>query len=258
MAGRRDNEIGVTAGALGVLDTIARYAMGLAALVLLGCVGMLVFTYQVGSTGTAEQVSRNVQLFGGPAVLAAVVFGATIAYLNWGEEILGVLLLIGAGALVFAPSYLPLIFSGGSQTPNGTEALNAVSQAGIFLGIVAVIVLVVDGVTRIRDRAVLGAKADQLKFGKGIQEERDVQNVFLGKCWQLPYCRKFVREKCPIYHAKRTCWKERVGCMCEETVIRNAMQNKAVPKDPVAAAKMIPYNNRLPLAQKKERCAQCV
>jgi hypothetical protein len=80
----------------------------------------------------------------------------------------------------------------------------------------------------------------------------------MGKCWQLPFCRKFVREKCPIYHAKTACWKELVGCMCEESVIRNAMENKPIPKDALLAAKMIPRNNKLTEAQKKERCRNCV
>src|SRR5205823_3893098 len=101
-------------------------------------------------------------------------------------------------------------------------------------------------------------KKDTLKYGKGIKEEQNIRNTFMGKCWQLPYCRKFVRERCLIYHSRRTCWKERVGCMCEEEVIRNAMENRTIPKDAVAAAKYIPVNNRITMAQKRERCRQCV
>jgi hypothetical protein len=46
--------------------------------------------------------------------------------------------------------------------------------------------------------------------------------------------------------------------MCEESVIRNAMENKPIPKDALLAAKMIPRNNRLTEPQKKERCRNCV
>jgi hypothetical protein len=110
----------------------------------------------------------------------------------------------------------------------------------------------------VRERVKVGTKADHLKFGKGIKEEADRKNVFMGNCWQLPYCRKFVRERCPIFHSKRTCWKERVGCMCEEEVIRNAMENKPIPRDAVLAGNMIPKNHRLTPQQKFERCKTCV
>ncbi len=97
-----------------------------------------------------------------------------------------------------------------------------------------------------------------MKYGKGVKEEPDKQNVFMGKCWQLPYCRKFVRERCPIYHARRTCWRELVGCMCEEDVIRGAMENRVISKDALSAANAIPRNNKLTIIQKRERCKTCV
>ena len=46
--------------------------------------------------------------------------------------------------------------------------------------------------------------------------------------------------------------------MCEEQVIRNAMENKPIPKDALLAGKMIPVNHKLTLAQKQERCRNCV
>ena len=46
--------------------------------------------------------------------------------------------------------------------------------------------------------------------------------------------------------------------MCEESVIRNAMEGTVIPNDIVAAAKYIPRNNKLTPDQKAERCRQCV
>jgi hypothetical protein len=46
--------------------------------------------------------------------------------------------------------------------------------------------------------------------------------------------------------------------MCEESVIRNAMENRPIPKDSLLAANLIPRNNKLTMAQKKERCRTCV
>lgn len=46
--------------------------------------------------------------------------------------------------------------------------------------------------------------------------------------------------------------------MCEESVIRHAMEGRIIPSDAVAAAKYIPQNTKLTNEQKAERCRQCV
>jgi len=195
-------------------------------------------------------------------VLIAGVLGLSIGstYMFWGSEFLAIAQLAIAGALAFSPLYLPSIVGTGNGAAGEAmgHAMGALQAGGYILGLVGFGVLVVDLVTRVTQRTKKGTKADQLKYGKGIKEEKGKKNVFMGKCWQLPYCREFVRERCPIYHAKTTCWKELVGCMCEEAVIRNAMENKPIPKDALLAGKMIPRNNKLTEPQKKERCRNCV
>lgn len=245
-----------------LLDSVSKTAFwaGLGAFVI--GIGFLLYTFSVvgGGVGTADpaQAMANIDLFG------KILLGGTIAiilattFLFWGEETLAVLQLLGSAALYFAPLLIPGMFGVDSPTEAGSAALGAIQAAGTVAGGIAVIVLVFDLAGRIRMRAKQGMKADLLKYGKGVKEEPDIQNVFLGKCWQLPFCRKFVRERCPIYHSRRTCWKEQVGCMCEEQVIRDAMEGKVIPKDALAAANYIPRNNRLTSAQKAERCKQCV
>jgi len=197
-------------------------------------------------------------LFGGVLAL-----GVSTTYLFWGEALLAAIQIVGGGVLFFSPVILT---SAGIATPNQTSgsqdpvsaSLTAMSYAGVILGIIGLVVLGVDLASRAKERAQQGWKVDQLRYGKGVKEEVDRHNVFMGKCWQLPFCRKFVRERCPIYHARRTCWKELTGCMCEEEVIRNAMENKAIPKDALMAATYIPRNLKLSVSQKQERCRTCV
>jgi len=246
-----------------ILTGCAKTVMILGAVATLISVGLLVFTcFRLGSdpsaaTSAISDASRNVEIF--QKVLIAGVVGLAIGstYMFWGEELLGAGQLMLALALYFAPLYLPSVIGG---TPNrATEAaLGSLQVGGTIFGIFALIVLTADISIRVRNRVKVGAKADHIKYGKGIKEEGEKQNVFLGKCWQLPFCRKFVRERCPIYHSRRTCWKELVGCMCEEQVIRNAMENKPIPKEAILAANFIPQNHRLSEAQKKERCYSCV
>lgn len=239
------------------LDGIGRTLFYGGLLAYLTGILLMVFSYMNGKPGQEAAIASNLALFGPLAFWGGLACGLAACWLFWGEEVLSVLLLIGGALAVFAPFYLPLVIQGAAP-PRPEVILEAIGRGGYGLGAVGLVALVVDLISRIRMRAVQGMRAESLRFGKGLREEVDTRNVFLGRCYQLPFCRKFVRERCPIYHARRTCWKERVGCMCEEQVIKNAMENKAIPRDMVAAAKYIPKNSRLTPQQKAERCRQCV
>lgn len=245
---------------LDALAGVARFLLyvGLAA-ALVGA-GFLVFT-AMSAGGAAsqnlQQAQQNIDIFGKALLFGVIGIAIGSSFLFWGEEILGALQLLGAALLYFSPLYLPLMGVKADQDV-AQAAMAPIRDAGLILGVVGLLVLLIDITGKVRGRLQQGIKADQLKYGKGVREERDIQNVFLGKCWQLPYCRKFVRERCPIYHSKRTCWRELTGCMCEEKVIANAMENKPIPKDAVLAAQFIPRNDRLTLSQKRERCKVCV
>lgn len=218
---------------------------------------LMVFSYMNGKSGQEAAIANNLALFGPVAFWGGLACGLSACWLFWGEEVLSVLILIGGALAVFAPFYLPMVVQGASP-PNPELILAAIGKGGYGLGAVGLVALIVDLIGRVRMRALQGMKTETLRLGKGMKEEVDTRNVFLGRCYQLPFCRKFVRERCPIYLAKRTCWKERVGCMCEEQVIKDAMQGKAIPRDVVGAAKYIPKNSRLTPQQKAERCRQCV
>jgi hypothetical protein len=242
------------------LDATARLLLFVGVGALIMGVAIIIVNLMQGATASAEsqaQALKNIELFGKVAMIGGIVAALGASWLFWGEETLGPLMLIVGGAIYFSAYYVPGIFQL-PNTPVITDGLKVLSNSGAPLGIVGILVILIDLIGRVRLRASEGARAEQLKFGKGLREERDIRNVFLGKCWQLPYCRKFVRERCPIYHSRRTCWQERVGCMCEESVIQNAMEGKVIPSDIVAAAKYIPKNSKLTPAQKAERCRQCV
>lgn len=245
------------------LESLSKTAAWLGLAAMLVGLGFLIYTYSVvagmSSGPTLQQASQNIGLFHKILMGGTILLWLGISYQFWGEETLGVLQLMAAAAMYFAPLLLPqALGGGGTPSAEGLEALGAIQSSGLVGGAIAILVLLIDVANRIRMRSQQGMRAEALKYGKGLKEETEIQNVFLGKCWQLPFCRKFVRERCPIYHSKRTCWRELTGCMCEEQVIRDAMEGKVIPKDMVAAAQFIPRNNKLTIAQKQERCKSCV
>lgn len=245
---------------LGSVGRLLFYAGALACVIGLGFLVMYVFKFANSTALDAEigQALKLTETFGMVLLIGAVATSIGSIILFWGEDVYGALFLIVAAAIFFVPVYLPGMTGSSGGNAVFSAALAKIQQAGSVLGLFAIGVLLVDVAGRVKDRIQHGSKADTLKYGKGMKEEKDFQNVFLGRCWQLPYCRKFVRERCPIYHARTTCWKERVGCMCEEKVIQTALTGGNIPKDMVAAAKFIPRDNKIPPAMKIERCRQCV
>lgn len=242
-----------------LLANVAKGLLLLGGLATLIAVAMLIIicVRVAGDASIAAQAAKNIPILKEVLLYGAIGVAVGSSYLFWGEEIGPLILLGGAAVLFFAPMWMGFIV-GDHVTDATTQAVEALRSGGSVIGVVAAIVLVVDVAQKTRQRAKVGIKADQLKYGKGVKEEKDRQNVFLGKCFQLPYCRKFVRERCPIYHARRTCWKERVGCMCEEEVIRKAMEGKPISKDQILDGSNIPRNHRLNEKQKAERCRNCV
>ena len=230
------------------------FSLGTAAAVI--GLAFLVYTLFAGADADAEIIAKNASIWGQALLFGGLAASFGAAYLFWSEETAGLLILIPGAALVLSQIWAPMMLPQGSDKM--APVVGSMTMAGYVPSAVGLLMIIMEVVSRAKLRVQQGAKAEQLKFGKGVKEERDTRNQFLGKCWQLPYCRKFVRERCPIYHARRTCWKERVGCMCEESVIRNAMEGKVIPSDLVAASKYIPQNNKLTPQQKAERCRQCV
>jgi hypothetical protein len=215
---------------------------------------------------TPEQTLQASELMGKLKIgltVAIVLFGICFSVFFVGDALLAFTLFGVAALYYFAPDLLPM--TGLVPEPGVSnmmaltqQAMGSIRFAGIFLGVGSLIYQVIDVSIRAKQRIKYGGREEALKQTEVKEEDDEIRNVFLGKCWQLPFCRKFVRQSCPIYHARRCCWRERVGCMCEESVILDALQGKVIPRDAIAAAKYIPQNTRLSPEQKAERCRNCV
>lgn len=80
------------------------------------------------------------------------------------------------------------------------------------------------------------------------------RQVFLGRCWEGPFCRDNIRVKCPIYLKKRgPCWWYKEGCMCEERIVLQAIIAPDWRKSLEGGAHKI-----LSPEAKRERCRNCI
>ncbi|MEN3002193.1 MAG: hypothetical protein ABDI19_10200 [Armatimonadota bacterium] len=211
------------------------------------------------SAADVARIQGNLTLFGRLALLGAgmVVIGLAWNYLE--EEVIGFVLVLLA---VFFYWGFPFLLGQIDSLPTpGTLRAFALNQVRNLMWVLfppGVILVVFVGIAQGIRRLRYGAALDQtLKLGSGVARQ-EVQQRFLGKCWQLPFCRDYVRQRCPIFHARRTCWREGVGCMCEEKNIVMALQNVRLSDDPEKNARYIPHNKTLTRAELRARCAECV
>ena len=219
-------------------------------------------------------------------------------FLFYEQALLAYILLGLAAAFGIGLNYLmDAYFGSGSKLTESIAAqmtLEAVHRAALLMGIPGILLSLWHLFQRMRE----GRNRQDLTsftYGKDAKKE-NVPGAAIGafaKCWQLPFCREGIRKRCPIFHAKSKCWKERVGCMCEENIILLAMAGEDGNEMPsTAGAGMqkgsgfvplgdlitkseketrpniltrpgpkgvrIPVNPHLTAAQQRSRCHNCV
>ena len=223
------------------------------------------------------------------SLAVTLVCGLLLFYEN---EAIAIIMLAISAFLLFGLQFLLDYLSSQSGNLTASDAAKAtmreIKQAAVMIGVPGVLLFLWNMIQRIRD-ARTGVDLADMKYGKEVAEE-EVRGSLVGafaKCWQLPFCREGIRVKCPIYHARTKCWKQRVGCMCEENVLRLAAggdehkpidmtqsagfvpigdlivnsEKEARPSIPTRVGPRgvrIPTNPHLTEGQKRERCRNCV
>jgi hypothetical protein len=177
---------------------------------------------QITRDGFATIVG-NLKLVGLACTLSTGVFALsiTIAYFH----VKDLILYMGAvGALFhFGMPFLfaRLIVSQNGQGNDATDAiLGSLTSAGKFVLVVAVLRGIIAAIDWIR----MGPTIKKPTVGVEQREKASVvkqrKMTALSPCWQLPYCRDSIKEKCPAFIAKRRCWKFGRGCYCDEEMIQ--------------------------------------
>lgn len=225
-----------------------------------------VFSGMVSSWATlppAERmrVEQNVNLAGRALLISTAAAAASFTLLYIQETTIGyVFLLLAAVLALGAPLGIIHLAPPGREPTLLPAVVVAFQQAGLLCLVPGIIFAVLDVWMRVTSgyfREMFNRA--NLQYGANVAREGQTSNRLLGKCWQLPFCRPSIRKNCPIYHARRACWREGVGCMCEERVILQALEGKGAPSpDPRQNVRFIPYNRHLSEEEKRERCRNCI
>ncbi len=82
----------------------------------------------------------------------------------------------------------------------------------------------------------------------------------LSPCWRLPYCRPYIREKCVRFQERKTCWRRKSGCMCDEEIMAAALMSGSETSSGAREkliTEFLPGAGNRGSAKRKVTCANC-
>jgi len=134
----------------------------------------------------------------------------------------------GVVLALLAPSLMDLVLGAGLGRQEGAKILaqTRFRAMSIALLLPGAILVVSDCMRRGRGWLVERKKSGARRRKKAPELEKP-RIIPAGKCYQTPYCREWLRVKCPVFYSKKACWRHRVGCYCDEKVILAALSKEA-------------------------------
>jgi hypothetical protein len=196
----------------------------------------------------------------------AVVVFCVIARL-FSDEVIGQALTIAGALFYFGSPFLLVQVArlenmGGSSLPR--TIVDSFRTTGAICFVPGLILLLRDAIMRIWNGLSVKKMVERHLEEDGT-EEKLKKSVFAGvysKCWDMNFCRAFVRKVCPAYAARKSCWKIKVGCYCDEKTILKAMMSEGkenVHTRGIMKSLGITDEKTVKLGSKvrKQRCRRC-
>ena len=204
------------------------------------------------------QIACNILVFSG---VAMVVCGSVRFYL---DEETGYVLMCAGTTLRWG---MPVLVGSTIQTLTiQTASLPAyVAAQYTFVGTVSLIAaapfLILDFWRKARG-AKRRAKRGALLVTKADDEEQLPKSRLCVFCWQMPYCRDYLRKFCQAYERRKSCWRIKSGCYCDEDMILRVMKRSTTSKvegfdQRYAWLEGGGKGKQIGAAQKRQRCREC-
>lgn len=207
-----------------------------------------------------ERVVQNVWFACKILTTGGIVLILSAALRYYLDEITGYVLLIGGALLHWGiPMAVGSSVQGVSLQAASLPAYVAsqFSFVGIIALVVAVPFIVADFWLKLRG-VRRGVPRGAVVVSKGQEPPRSRFYFF---CWQMPYCREYLRGFCKAYENRKSCWRLKSGCYCDEDMILRVMKRSATSKvagfDQRYSSVAGPKSKDLTGAQKRQRCRQC-
>lgn len=194
---------------------------------------------------------------------AAVVASLVLRFFN--DEAPGQILSLAGATLYFGSPFF-LRAAAGESAAKGAELFASVVNVFCWLGMVCLlpglVLILRDAILRIWS----GISVRRIMERRWGDEEERLKRLgrrkFYGSCWDMAFCREFVKQVCPAFSAKKPCWRLKVGCYCDEHTILQAMMKSGVDNDHARGVMQNlgldkPRHTRASAKLRRARCKKC-
>ncbi len=216
------------------------------------------------SAGEKAYLTNSVNLATRGLLAAAAVLVASLAVRFWRDEIVGqVLSLVGAAFYLGAPLFFAETVQASVAKNNAllAQIVDAFRTTGGICLLPGLFLVLRDAILRIWT-GISVRRVLERRWGDEEERRKHVKPKFYGSCWDMLYCREFVRKVCPAWEAKKPCWRMKIGCYCDEKTILRALtadgaQNEHVRGIMDSLGLNAPRESRISSKLKRERCRRC-
>jgi hypothetical protein len=217
--------------------------------------------WDVLSHNDRVRVLANVELACKLVFISGILFTFGVAVRFRHEESTGYILAIVGFALFFGtPKLVAVLYQFKKLAGNQALSLvvNRLSTLGLTFLVPGVILSLWDVAYKVRNQLISQRPTGKLLWGEEAQNKK---RPMYGSCWDMTFCREFVRNYCPAYSANKPCWKVKQGCYCDEKTILQALKyqdGSGAFGQQLAYEYQAKKESMLTAAQKRARCKSCI
>ncbi len=210
-----------------------------------------------------KRVIANVNIATTVYELSTLVLIISLVIRNYADDILGYILSLAGIGLYFGVPYLVGYYFGQNLEANAVIliTLQSARVTAVFAFMPGVLLIIRDIFIRIS--FAMARPISEKAYALEIKEEKykDCRKYPIwAKCWQMPYCSDFVRKVCPAWEKRKSCWKIKRGCQCDDATILRAMGSVSFEEKQQRelAWTMNKKSDRyLTPSQRRDRCKTC-
>jgi len=175
----------------------------------------------------AARYARNLTFMGQLMALSCVVGVVCFVVMTLGEIALSVALGLLGAALMFG---MPVLVASNVHTERYALIVNMWSRnAGMGIFVVVALRILYEIVEQLRTAGTRRKEKEEEEQIAGLQKaKRPPKPGVWSPCWKLPYCHEAVREQCPAFKNRKSCWRYGAGCNCDPSLIERLIRSGAL------------------------------
>ncbi|MHB8994661.1 MAG: hypothetical protein ACYC63_05360 [Armatimonadota bacterium] len=176
-----------------------------------------------------SRIAGNLRTMGQILALSGTLGALAFIFLTVSEFALAIVVgIVGAG-LLFG---MPVLVANNLSNVN-LQIVAVINEwtKNAGMGILAVVGLRImyEIVETVRTAATRRKEREESEESTGLKKAKKVQGPGVwSPCWKLPYCHDAVREHCPAFKAKKSCWRFGYGCNCDPSLIESLIRSGAL------------------------------